>query len=203
MHELVINATTHSVELNGSCGSGTKPDSAVSEIKVAPVRGFCIEPMPDNFRLLQRAFSSLGYLGPVVATHAAVGSRPGWVQFPTGVLGTEMLGIDTIQGDADNSKGPPTGSVAVVTLDQYVKQHGIETIDWLSIDTEGNDAHVVIGGSQLFSAQKVRIFEFEAHVIRHWARSDLEDTIDLIDNFGYTCYWATNSGHLIQLSGSG
>ena len=195
LHEKSINGTTHPVILYGACNAGRKPDDAVVADKVAPVRGFCIEPMPGNFQLLQQAFSKLGYLGPVVATHAAVGSRPGWAEFPTGTTGDETKGIDAVQGENKPD------SVAVVTLDAYVAEHGIDTIDWLSIDTEGNDVRVIIGASQLFAAQKVRIFEFEAHSVRHWARSDLEDTVDLMDNFGYTCYWATNSGRLVVLSG--
>ncbi len=185
---------------DGACGAGAKPDEAISESDLSNVRGFCIEPMESNFRFLSSSFSSLKYSAPsVTLTNAAFGSLPGWVRFTNAKPGVESIGMDAADGGPDEPI--PAGGIPVMTLDHYVERNKIDMIDWLSIDTEGNDARVIIGGSRLFAAQKVRLFEFEAHAVNHWTKSDLEDLIDLLDNFGYTCYWETNSGKLVQLSG--
>jgi hypothetical protein len=74
-------------------------------------------------------------------------------------------------------------------------------IDWLSIDTEGNDARVIIGATNLFLNEKIRAFEFEYHEVGHWQNASLEDLIDQIDHFGFDCYWEFNSGMLTRITG--
>lgn len=184
----------------GACGAASKEDETVSESHLSSVRGFCIEPMAANFQVMTSSFSSLGYTAPFVTlTNAAVSSLPGWVRFSNGTAGAEGFGMDEADGGPDEPI--PAGGVPVLSLDQYVERNKIDMIDWLSIDTEGNDARVIFGGSRLFAAQKVRVFEFEVHAVNHWLKSDLEDLIDLLDNYGYTCYWETNNGNLVQISG--
>ena len=58
----------------------------------------------------------------------------------------------------------------------------------------------------------VRFLEFEYHGVNRWARSDLQDLVDLLDQFGFDCYWqggfgwadgvmVQNSGKLWRLTG--
>ena len=47
------------------------------------------------------------------------------------------------------------------TLDDYVREHGIEQIDFLKIDTEGYDFRVLLGG--LETLKKCRYIQYE-----HW-----------------------------------
>lgn len=131
--------------------------------------------MDANYQLLAKSFTQLGLQAPLVTlTNAAFGSAPGWVKFPTSRPGDETLGLTSEMVGGPNELPVPDGAIPLTTLDQYAEQHNIDMIDWLSIDTEGNDARVIIGGSSLFAAQRIRLLEFEAHIVRHWAQSDLQ-----------------------------
>ena len=152
------------------------------------VRGFCIEPMQATTDLLQMAFTRLGYFPAVTLIHAAVSSAPGKAQFPASAAGVESLGL----GATDRIGGFVL--VDVVTIDQLVAAHNISSIDVLSIDTEGNDLRVILGAVHTLAAQMVRLLEFEYHSIGRWAQSDLQDLIDLLDQFGFDCYWQGGVG---------
>lgn len=71
----------------------------------------------------------------------------------------------------------------------------------MSIDTEGNDLRVLLGGIKTLASDKIKYLEFEYHNVNRWARSDLQDTIDLLDQLNFDCYWALNSGKLSRLTG--
>eukprot|EP00960_Hanusia_phi_P021214 626672-Hanusia_phi.AAC.1 len=96
------------------------------------VNGICIEPMPSNFKMLQRCFSKLGYLHHATLKQVAVSSSPGTAPFPDGVNGVENLGLDV------NGAAAPLVEVNVTTIDHIVAKQDIKSIDVLSIDTEGH-----------------------------------------------------------------
>ena len=88
-----------------------------------------------------------------------------------------------------------------MTLDALVQAEGIQRIDHLTIDTEGNDVRVLLGGLGTLTSAKVRYLEFEYHHVGHWARSNLEDLIDMLDNLNFDCYWSLNDGGARKLTG--
>ena len=96
-----------------------------------------------------------------------------------------------------SSDGPDT--VAITTVDQIVSDFRVKEIDILSIDTEGNDVRVILGAHH--SLPVVRYLEFEYHSVAHWAQSDLQDTVDLLDQYEFDCYWQGNKGQLWRLTG--
>jgi FkbM family methyltransferase len=184
----------------GACGAGTAADAqANGSAPGVPGRAYCIEPMRGNFDALNRSFAHLQYARAVHLTYAAVGSTPGWVRFPSHrPAGTEYLGIDQPNGGPEEDI--PLDGVPQVTLDDYAARHAIRHIDWLSVDTEGNDARVLLGAVQLLQGRRIALLEFEAHAVNHWLVSSLQDTVDLLEHLGYTCYWQSNAGNLIQIS---
>ena len=56
---------------------------------------------------------------------------------------------------------PTVYRVPVATLDNYCGDHDIEHIDFLKIDAEGFDLHVLEGAKEVLSRQVVDIFAFE------------------------------------------
>lgn len=170
--------------------------TTMEDLHPKPVRGFCIEPMMSTVDLLNQTFDALGYVGPAVSLiHAAMSSVSGQARFPVSAAGTERLGLK----DADSTN--QTIVVQVLTLSDLVREENIPKIDFLSIDTEGNDMQVILGGIQIFAAHAVRYFQFEYHQTGRWRTSSLQDLIELLDQFGYDCYWALNSGFLTRLTG--
>jgi FkbM family methyltransferase len=156
------------------------------------VRGFCIEPMPNTYEAVSKSIVDLGLDSFIETYRLAVSSRPGVAQFPLHQTpGVESLGIDSAS-DSGYIK------TSIVTIDQFASIHNLSLIHVLSIDTEGNDARVIIGS--INALPFVKYLEFEYHNVYHWKHSDLQDTIDLLDVMGFTCYWAGNNGQLWKLT---
>jgi FkbM family methyltransferase len=166
---------------------------------ILPVRGYCIEPMESNVFMLQSVFTALGYKKPEIQLiQAALSIYPGHAEFPNiiGRAGVANMGLH----DAENGKYNTT-TVQLLTLDDLVRNEKISKIDYLSLDTEGNDMQVILGGVRLLASQAVRYFEFEHHKVARWFTSSLRDMIELADSFGYDCYWTLNDGKLARLTG--
>ena len=193
------NATqTHGMQFARACASQPySQDNAASEptgIQEARVFGYCIEPMPTTFVAVDKAIDDLGLASQVRAFRYAVSSRPGQTWFPANApAGYEAQVMDS-------GSGPHDGKVAtdVVTIDYFAETHRMKEIHTLSIDTEGNDARVLIGAVNTLPS--VRLLEFEYHHVGHWTTADLQDTVDYLDNLGFTCFWAGNAGQLWRLT---
>ena len=124
--------------------------------------------------------------------HAAASSSPGFTNFPQHSPGFEAFGIGS------NTRSP-ADRVQVITVDGLTEKYNLQSIDILSIDTEGNDMRVIFGA--VHTLPIVRYLEFEYHSVNRWANSDLQDLIDLLDQFGFECFWGGNCGQLWRLTG--
>lgn len=159
---------------------------------------FCIEAAAENVNPVSAAADVLGYreLGLIVH-HAAVSSSsmPSTVKFPVIPPGGESVGIDT-----DHSTFTEFSEVRVVTVDGFVAENGINRVDVLKIDTEGNDPLVIIGSTNTLAHFKPSYVQFENHGVGRWATFQLKDVIDLLDSLSYECFWATDTGKLFRIT---
>lgn len=192
--------------ISRSCGEISEDNPLfVSKRKIS---GICVEPMPSNHKLLTTSMSTMNYTDEVTVIHAAVSSVYGVVAFPNARIGTQNLGMGVTSTVAWASDLPAavspwkskTVDVNVMTLDSIAAARNISSIEFLSIDTEGNDMRVIIGSIRTIAANRVRYLEFEYHSVGRWAQSDLQDLVDLLDQLNFDCYWALNSGFLARLT---
>ena len=182
-----------------ACGKDSDVSLNTLPKEKLPVMGYCIEPMESTIEMLQSAFNDLGYNEPnIKLIHAAASNYAGTAKFPniSNKAGYAGFGLH----DASTGKHNTT-SVQVITLDGFIRAEQIQKIDYLSIDTEGNDMQVLLGAIHLLSAHAIRYFEFEAHEKARWNTSSLRDLIELVDSMGYDCYWAMISGKLARITG--
>jgi FkbM family methyltransferase len=191
----------------GLCNSGTKPDVDVRNhvFGTRHVSAWCFEPMAANFEILNKSFTALGYAQSVHLVHAAVSSHNAKAYFPRMKPGMESASLNH-DADADSEsheshlhKRAVFDLVDVVTLDDALGE--VDTIDHLSIDTEGNDMRVLYGAMRLLAGKRVRFLQFEYHSVNHWAHTDLSDVIDVLDQLGYDCYFAGIQGQLWRVTG--
>jgi FkbM family methyltransferase len=175
-----------------ACPMDPEMDTTTTPMRIRPVRGFCVEAMKATFSTLKAMYETLGWDTEIQTIHAAMSSAPGVSEFPIHSAGVESLGLGS-KSDFG------TDLVNVSTVDDLVKTYDLQTIDILSIDTEGNDMRVIFGAVQ--SLFKVRFLEFEYHNVNRWQYSDLQDLIDLLDQFNFDCYWPLNDGRLFRLTG--
>lgn len=93
--------------------------------------------------------------------------------------GTNTLVQAGETGGADEEK------VVVSTLDCFCEQQGIESVDLLKIDTEGNDCNVLRGGQTMFGAGRIRVVQFEYNHRWIYARRYLRDAFEFLGALQY------------------
>ncbi len=123
----------------------------------------------------------------------------GTVPFPNwDLFGVEHIGLGSRPGIPDTQ----VAQVEAVTADDLVRSHmsGF-TPTVLTVDTEGNDPEVLLGSTQLLASGSVGFLQFEVHSQGAWRSHLLRETIGMLDNHSYTCFWATQSGALYRITG--
>lgn len=88
--------------------------------------------------------------------------------------------------------------VNTTTVDTLLRNLRIETVEHLSIDTEGWDALVLEGARDSIKLRKIRIIEFEYS--RRWQlkKKKLEPLQSWLLESGYHCFWLTRRKGKVQ-----
>lgn len=178
----------------GACGQLRNTAQRTRPILRSPrkVMGYCIEPGNRTFQVLKQGMKDLEGQGRVFLGQYVAGSSPGTAFFPDVEPGIEYQSFS-------KTDGVP---IPVLTLDDYAESMGIDHIDLLSIDTEGNDPHVLYGAVNLLTSGIVRIVEFEVHAVGQWTVSRVDNIVSMLDNAAFTCYWHLNGPHpLLRATG--
>ena len=69
--------------------------------------------------------------------------------------------------------------------DDYVRENGVERVDFLKIDVEGMEGQVLAGFGRTLSEQRVRVVQFEYGQVNAFSRFLLRDFYELFDGYGY------------------
>lgn len=155
---------------------------------------FAFEPVSANFAHLA-AHVELNHLQNVVLECMALGRKAGTVELgKPDVRGSR--GQFTRGGTVDSE------SASVVTLDAYMEQAGIGSIDVLKIDVEGDERAVLDGMSNLLrSGGRPRAILLE---VNKWALRDLGETpqalLDTLRSAGYDFGRLTGRGRVRLLT---
>jgi len=167
-------------------------------------RHYCVEASLETYEPVYNAVKEMGLdkLGLTVHYYAVSSSSwPKTVKFPKISPGQENIGIGMTENPNKLlEKYTDFHDVPVITLDEFVFEQKMEQIDVLKIDTEGNDALVLIGAAKTLLKLKPKYIQFENHGVGNWKTANLKDSIDLLDSLSYDCFWATISGKLIQMT---
>jgi FkbM family methyltransferase len=73
--------------------------------------------------------------------------------------------------------------IEIRTVDDFVKQHGIENIDLLKIDTEGCEYDILLGASNVLAARRVKLVHFEFNEMNVLSRVFFRDFLRLLQEF--------------------
>ena len=186
-------------KLHFACGKAAKHYPRFLQQTVRHVRGFCVEPMPINQKLLRSTMYDGMKFSPEVlkVVPAAVDMLPGVALFPNFLLpGVEHLGLGNI--GASGSQAIP---VNVTNVDQLLADEGLDIVDLLSIDAEGYDGRVLLGAAQSLASGKIRMLEFEYGKTGPWKTLDLSMIVEYLDVLQYDCFWMGDGGELWRLTG--
>ncbi|KAL7463144.1 hypothetical protein ACHAXS_003525 [Conticribra weissflogii] len=187
--------------------SGAEDGAAVAADEQLPgqftAQVHCIEPMPITAEALSASARTLQWdKRGFVVTHAAIAREDGITPFPSGKsVGKENKGMENCKSGAD---GVNCVNVDMYSLDTYVdkflpKDDG-HIIDFLSIDVEGFDMDVMLGGSSTLK-NRVHYLEFEYNWMGPWKNQKLSESIRLLDEeYNFTCYWPGYDGNIWRIT---
>ncbi len=135
-------------------------DWAALALQVSPdIELHCFEPSASTYAQL----TGRGLPGRVVCNHSAMGAEPGEriLYRTSGVSalsslyrreGLEYLGLEAWE---------PEETVTVDCVDAYCARRGVDAVDFIKVDVEGNELEVLRGMSQMLRAGRIGIVQFE------------------------------------------
>lgn len=89
-------------------------------------------------------------------------------------------------------------SFQVDTIDDYCATHNIQEIDFLKIDTEGQELNVLKGAQNMINKDKIKIIQFEFNNFNVYYRVFLKDFYYILKNYDF---YRTNIQGLVPLGG--
>lgn len=165
-------------------------------------RAICVEPMPENIKLINTVKAQVSSAGGLEVVHAAVSNVTGTARFPVGGMGQENLGLSSAVAPTER-RGEDV-QVEVTTVDKLVEDRNLDHVDVLTIDTEGHDPAVLQGARKTLREKGVGLLVFEVHQDikgTPWSKTTLHSVVEELASLNFDCYWARNDGHLKLLTG--
>lgn len=151
-----------------------------------PSAALLFDPSSSAAEILRRRFSK--YPG-IEIVEAAVGNLPGSMSF----FEEENAGETSSLVRGASEKGS-SREVSLTTLDAEVERRGWPSVDFLKIDAEGYDFHVLEGARRLFENGKVAYGQFEYNSPWRLSGSTLTYAISWLRDLGYECFLLKNDG---------
>ena len=184
-----------------TCDSGGSDDHSFT------IHAF--EPLPGNANILRGALQSMVFLSNSTSVElniheVAVTGDPSVARIEFGWCGSgnERCGVRSSAPGPDGGDVYSRGRfVDATTVDRWLLEHGIESLDVLTIDTEGHDPAVLRGADALLARGGAAVVEFETHYMRDWNVTLLKDVVDRLDSFGYDCYFQQRFATVLRLTG--
>lgn len=171
------------IVVDGGCAWGGIETFATLVGPTGHVWGF--EPDQQGFLQAQTSRSRLAHGGRVTLSHCGL-----WHE--NTVKNFSCLGSSTCVA-REEYKGQ-TQAVSLVRLDDFVHEHGIPHVDFLKLDVEGAECHVLEGAQQTLSACRPNL----AICIYHNNSQDLVDVPEFICNsdLGYRMYIGQHAANI-------
>lgn len=133
------------------------------------------EPTPDTFKFLQNNVNK-----NVTCKNLGISDAPGTLKFITG----KDQRKNQIVSNNFSKKGWDTISIEVQTLDSF----NFTDIDFLKIDVEGHERHVIIGAEKTIKTCKPLIvieISFENKVFDKSISKNHSEALDILQSWGY------------------
>lgn len=85
---------------------------------------------------------------------------------------------------------------SIDTIDNYCAKKNISHIDFLKIDTEGQELNVLMGARQMLTNNRINIIQFEFNNFNVYYRVFLKDFYDILNQYDF---FRTHSDRLVPL----
>ncbi len=145
----------------------------------SPIHAF--EPHPRTFKRLNNTISASNIHLNNMAVGAAAGSLSLFDYADAD--GSEHASLYKSVIEELNHRKAVEHQVTVIPLDQYAREHGIQQIKLLKIDTEGHELAVLQGAIGLIKAGRIQIIQFEFNTSNVISRTYMKDFFDILTGY--------------------
>jgi len=147
------------------------------------------EPFPESFKRYQVQHS----LSNKVSAHqVAISDKNGTATFYSNKVETTNSLLSTANTNSKHDFYRDTVNeieVDTKTLDQYCKEHSIERINILKMDTQGGELKALIGAAELLTEKKIDLIYCEVNFVEMYTNSPLyHDIAVYLENKGYSLH---------------
>jgi FkbM family methyltransferase len=140
---------------------------------------FAFEPNPRAFKRLQ----SLAAATKVESVMAALGAEPGRSEifdYSADASSQHASFFREVFTDLHRHNDVCAIPIEVITLDNFCRERAINRIDFLKIDTEGNELATLRGAANLLAADKIPVIQFEFNEMNVISRCFLKDFYEIL-----------------------
>ena len=150
---------------------------------------YSFEPMPINYRFLQKNIAANQVGGQVSSYNYGLSDASGTFDFYSPPYG----GVNASLRNVSQSKDVDIKVCLTLTLDQWVENQKVKP-DFIKCDVEGAELLVFRGGRSTLAMHKPIIF---SELLRKWAKPfgyHPNEMLDFFDGLGYVCFSIGLSG---------
>ncbi|GAB4369372.1 MAG: FkbM family methyltransferase [Elainellaceae cyanobacterium] len=150
-------------------------------------KGLLFEPGATAFKKITEKFSQVTNIKIIPM---AVGNETGLIDF----FEEPNAGITSSIVKDFASSNSALVRVQITKLDDELVTYGWDYVDYLKIDTEGFDYHVLLGAASFLSQRKLGFIQFEYN--KPWANASatLLGALNFLKTYGYVCYLIRSDG---------
>ena len=148
------------------------------------------EPIPSTFAALSKNVSRARLSGRISTNRCAIGDHNGLVQMNLPDADSTEASMVRHNFASWGSQRVKNYSCELKTIDTYVRERGLDKVDFVNIDVEGGELLVLGGMKSIMAKPDAPNIMLEMFPI--WMRDygfKVEDVFDLFSNFGYGLYF--------------
>lgn len=197
---------THRSELNGeyslaSCiaphclvafdvgaNAGDWTDNLVRSGPAAGLRVYAFEPGEHAYSVLRTRFADTH---TVRLFNTGLSDGEGEGRFIEDNANSELSRFVTLEESITDGR---MHLVPLTTVDHVIAREGLETVDFIKVDTEGHDLRVIQGAREALTRQSIGILQFEYGATWIHQGATLAQALCLLGTSGYTVYLLRRSG---------
>lgn len=146
------------------------------ELKKACPRSiiYAFEPHPKTFLRLQSAAEKYGF----EAINTGCGEMPGTLDlfdYEGTMDGSQHASIYKEAIEQTHGSIATSHEIQITTIDAFMAERKIPRIDFLKIDTEGNELNVLLGARDALDSGRVKAIQFEFNAMNVYSRTYFRD----------------------------
>lgn len=182
MFDIGANVGRYSLELN--CAF---PDACI----------FSFEPNPHAFKQLERSSVNIAQIRPFEIGFDAVKTKTTINVYSDDLASSHGTLYQKVLTDIHERINTVSFDVSLQRVDDFARGKGISHIDFLKIDTEGNEFSILKSAENMIHMDSIDVIQFEFNEMNIISRVFFKDFYDLL-NDRYEIF-RLNSNHLIPL----